>query len=395
MLRLVEHDGQRVVHVPAQPHLRAVRALRRAEPTVRKGHPSTSADDRTRPLRPDELPPSVLRDRPELAAPLPDRLVPRLVRRHADLAVGLKAVTVVDEGVHMVVDRRQRRVDVDPLALEVGRQTVLPHEVDAFDLPLGLGGVREHERDVVELQAPAQLGELAVLAPEEPRLVHIDLQRQPVARKSPVKQVQIRPDALPEIEAAPDLPAAAVVEHVEKLIGRTPPAEEPVGRRVELPQLAYRLALPPPDVGGRTRSRNRDLDAVLHRPVTHLPPVDRMPEPPAQLARREGVRVPLRLPARAEHAPEEPLLLVRPHRLVVPTGMSGQPRLAFPSRLGSKIGCPQVVEPGLPYLQRFHCLFPRDGARHELLDRVTHMGDTQPVCYLFFHARHCTAIFRF
>ena len=113
MLRLVEHDGQRVVHVPAQPHLRAVRALRRAEPTVRKGHPSTSADDRTRPLRPDELPPSVLRDRPELAAPLLDRLAPSLVRRHADLAVDLEAVAVV----HMVVDRRERRVDVDLLAL--------------------------------------------------------------------------------------------------------------------------------------------------------------------------------------------------------------------------------------------------------------------------------------
>ena len=64
MLRLVEYDGHRVVDVPAQPHLRAVRALRRAEPTVRKGHPSASADDRTRPLRPDEFPPSVLRDRP-------------------------------------------------------------------------------------------------------------------------------------------------------------------------------------------------------------------------------------------------------------------------------------------------------------------------------------------
>ena len=80
----------------------------------------------------------------------------------------------------MVVDRRERRVDVDPLALEVGRQPVLLHEVDALDLSLGLGGVREHERNVVELQSPAQLGEFSVLAPEEPRLVHIDLQWQPV-----------------------------------------------------------------------------------------------------------------------------------------------------------------------------------------------------------------------
>ena len=218
----------------------------------------------------------------------------------------------------MFVQGLDRRVDVDPLALEVGRQTVLPHKVDALDLPLGLGGVREHERDVVELQAFAQLGEFAVLAPEEPRLVHIDLKRQPVTRKSPVKQVQIRLDALAEIEAASDLHAAAVVEHVEKLVGRPPPAEEPVGRRVELPELADRLALPSPDMGERTWFRNGDPDAVLHRPVPHLPPVDLMPEPPPKLARRKGVRIPLRLPARAECPTEKPLLLVRPCRLMVP-----------------------------------------------------------------------------
>ena len=63
VLRLVEHDGHRVVDVPAQPHLRAVRALRRAEPSIRKVHPSAPTDDRARPLRPDEFPPSVLRDR--------------------------------------------------------------------------------------------------------------------------------------------------------------------------------------------------------------------------------------------------------------------------------------------------------------------------------------------
>lgn len=36
VLRLVEYDGHRVVNVPARPHLRAVRALRRTEPSVRK-----------------------------------------------------------------------------------------------------------------------------------------------------------------------------------------------------------------------------------------------------------------------------------------------------------------------------------------------------------------------
>ena len=157
----------------------------------------------------------------------------------------------------------------------------------------------------------------------------------------------------------------------------------------------YRLALPPPHVGGRARSRNRNLDAVLHRPVAHLPPVDRMPEPPAQLARREGVRVPLRLPARVEHAPEEPLLLVRPRLGMVSTGKTGLPLVPCARRTGGKIGRLEFVESGSPDLKVLHRLFPRDGSRHQLHDRVAHVGDTQPVCYLLFHGANDTPRFRF
>ena len=377
-LGLVEHDGHRAVDVPAKPHPRAAGAFRRAEPPVEQHAPS-QPDRHARPFGPDELPPPVLRNRPELAAPLADRHVPRRVRGHADLAVHLEAVAVVDEAGDMLVERLERRVGADPLAPEVGGEAVLPDEVHALDLPLGLRRVREHERYVEELQPPAELRELAVLAPEEPCLVHVYLERQPVAGEDPVEQVQVRWDALARVETASDLHAAAVVEHVQKLVHGPVPAEEPVRRRVELPQLADRPPLPPPDVGGRARLRNGDLDSVVDGPVAHLAAVDRMPEQPAKLACREGVRVPFRLAARAEHAPEEALFLLWPGCRMVPAGSPGDPRVCRSRRARGKERGLELVQPGLADLQFGHRLRELDFARYQLHDRVAHMGDTQPL----------------
>ena len=148
-------------------------------------------------------------------------------------------------------------------------------------------------------------------------------------------------------------------------------------------------------MGERTRARNGDLDAVPHRPVPNLPPVDRMPEPTAKLARRKGVRIPLRLPARAGHPPEKPLLLVRPRFGMVSDGKTGRPLVSGARRTGGRIGRLEFVEPGLPYLKILHRLFARDGTCRQLHDRVAHMGDTQPVCHLLFHGAYHTPGFRF
>ena len=42
-----------------------------------------------------------------------------------------------------------------------------------------------------------------------------------------------------------------------------------------------------------------------------------------------------------------------------------------------------------------HRLFACDGTRHQLHNRVAHVGDTQSVCYLMFHGVYHTPSFRF
>ena len=103
-------------------------------------------------------------------------------------------------------------------------------------------------------------------------------------------------------------------------------------------------------MGGRTRLRNGDLDAVVDRPVPDLPPVHRMPEQPAKLAGGEGVRIPLRLAVWAKDTPEEPLLVLRPRPGMVTAGNPGRPFASLANRTGGKIRCLELVEAGLLHL---------------------------------------------
>ena len=177
--RLVEHKRQRPVDVAAYPHASSARAFRRAEDAVDQ-QPSTRPDHRTLPFRPDQLPPAVPRWLPQLALARPDLVLPDVQRHVVKLPVPLKPVAVVNKTVQMFVDLFKGRASRDAFPGSIRRKPVLPDLMHPLDLAFRLGRVREHERDVDELQPLAELGQRPVVVPEEPRLVHVYLEGKPV-----------------------------------------------------------------------------------------------------------------------------------------------------------------------------------------------------------------------
>lgn len=140
VFRLVEAQRDRAVDMSTDPGSGTVGAFGRAEDVV---HDEASArpDHAFAPLRPDQLPPPVLRDRPQLVAALRQSLVPCLLRAAAQFAVLLEAVAVVHQFGEPFVEVFQRRGLVDALPGAIRRQTILPDLVEAFDLAFDSGAL--------------------------------------------------------------------------------------------------------------------------------------------------------------------------------------------------------------------------------------------------------------
>ena len=213
--------------------------------------------------------------------------------------------------------------------------------------------------------------------------------------KNPVKQVQIRRDAFPAVKAASNLHTTAVINHVQKLISPADRSEKPVRSRIQLPQLSYGSTLPTTDMSQRTRLRNGNLDAMIHRPVPYLSPVNNMSEASAKFARSKRIGISLCASVGAENPFEESLLRLRPRRGMISARPSWNPLISDALRPCGKIRCFKFIKTCLAYLKRLHRLLSGDRTCDQLNDRVAHMGDTQPVSYLMFHGAYDTPKFRF
>ena len=325
MFGLVQHNRECPIDMPAQPATSPVRTPGRAPHAVHHSFPAWPYDNAA-PLRPHKLPPAIIRNRAHLRTTLRKSLVPDSLRSHPDFAVDLKVIPIVDERINPVVHSLKRRINRQPFIPEIPRQPVLPDLMNPFDLPLGRRSVRAHESDAVEPQPLCELRVGSVVLAEERRLVDIYLQGKPITHESPVKQVQVRIHALMGIQGASNLKPAAVVKHVYQMQLRMLPAKEVVRRGVKLPQFPYARALPTPDVRCYPGLVEEALDAVVERPAPHLPPVHEEAELPSKLACRECVRIlPVGVAVRAKDPAQERLRLLRPLRLVVAPGRSGQP----------------------------------------------------------------------
>lgn len=162
-------------------------------------------------------------------------------------------------------------------------------------------------------------------------------------------------------------------------------AEEPVGRRVQLPQFADGLALPAADVGQGTGLGHFEPQALVDGPMADLPAVHVVPESASEFAGGESVGVAFGAGRRNQGASKERLFFGRPFSLVVPPRTARKPCRFLPRGAGGQVGSPQVVEAGLPDLEGLHGLFPGKAAFDKRFHRVANVGDTQPIGYLRFH----------
>ena len=144
-----------------------------------------------------------------------------------------------------------------------------------------------------------------------------------------------------------------------------------------------------------TRLRNGNLDAMIHRPVPYLPPVNNMSEASAKFARSKRIGISLCASVGAENPFEESLLRLRPRRGMISARPSWNPLISDALRPCGKIRCFKFIKTCLAYLKRLHRLLSGDRTCDQLNDRVAHMGDTQPVSYLMFHGAYNTPKFRF
>ena len=376
MRRLVERDRNRPVDMPVEIRAGSVWAFGRAPHPVQEDLPP-GADDNARADGPHELPPSVRRNRAQLVAPFADRPVPGIPRSHPDLAVELERVAVVDKRLRVGVENLQRGLGREPLVRERARQPVLPNLVHPLDLALRLRGVGEDERDAEEPEPLLELGDARAAGSEERRLVHVHLQRDAEAPEGAVEHVQVRPEALSRVKAAAYLHAAAVVQHVDEVQLGAAPAEEVVGRGVELPELPDAGALPPPRVRGDVGLLPEALDALRQGPLPDLRPVQPEAEAPVGLCRREGIREPVSVAVLRQHLAQEVAHLFRPSRHVVASRRPRNPVSTEPLRLCRKEGRAQAVKPRLADPEVLHRGRQADAALCKLSHRVAHMGDTQ------------------
>ncbi len=115
--------------------------------------------------------------------------VPSLLGFHVQLAMDLLFVAVEAQEMDVGIGVVQL---ADAFTGEVGGQAGLPELMFAFDLALGLGGGGVPQRDPVETQGPAQLGEaLGNGGEEEAVVVDVEFQRQALGAEGQRQEVEI------------------------------------------------------------------------------------------------------------------------------------------------------------------------------------------------------------
>ena len=196
-------------------------------------------------LAPDEGPPRAAGHGAQHGAFFLFGGVPGLLGFPLEFAVDFVLVAMETQGLHL-------RVGVcevgDVFAGEEGGEAVLPELVFAFDLALGLrrGGVAE--RDAVEVEGRAELGERFGNAGEEEGMeVHIEFERETVFEKGVGEEVEIGREVFVLVELGSGEEAAAIVEHVEHGKSVFDAGKPAVGRGIQLPEFADFGTLPAAD----------------------------------------------------------------------------------------------------------------------------------------------------
>ena len=163
---------------------------------------------------PDERPPRAGRGRTELGAVFCESLRACGVGSRAEFAVDFVGVGVEEELVEEGVGRFEGE---EVVCGELGRETLLPVVVTAFDFAFGLGSGGVAQGDAVEVESFAELGEgVGSVGEEEGVVVHVECEREAVGEEDAGEEVEVREEGLGGVKACAGVVACGVIEDVEE-----------------------------------------------------------------------------------------------------------------------------------------------------------------------------------
>ena len=178
-------------------------------------------------LAPDVRPPRAGGSGAQGRAFLAQGEFPSGLRGGADFAMFFLGVAVDAQGVEQGIGRGEGG---DALGGEDRGQALLPEVVEAFDFAFGLrrGGVAQ--RDFVEAQRGAELGEgVGLMGEEEGMIIDIEGQWQATGGEGAGEEIQMRQQRLARVEPRQGHDATVIVDDLDEVKWRTVLAKPAVG----------------------------------------------------------------------------------------------------------------------------------------------------------------------
>jgi len=200
-------------------------------------------------LAPDKGPPGASRDGSQNGVFVGEGLLPGGVGSGAQFAVDFVLIDMRQELIQELVGAVEFQ---DPVGGQQGRQTFLPVIMTAFDFAFGLGSWGITERDAIEVQGGAELGEgFGCVGEEKGVMIHIKGQGQAMGLKGAGEEVQMGQQGFGGIKAGTDIVAAGIVQEVEQGLFGGVIWQPGMGTGVILPEGSQIAHLPAFDGFGR------------------------------------------------------------------------------------------------------------------------------------------------
>ena len=216
-------------------------------------------------LAPDKAPPRTRRDRSQDGVLIGEGLLPGGVWGGAQFAVDFVLIDMRQELIQELVGPVEFH---DAVGGEQGWKTFLPIIMTAFDFAFGLWGWGITERDAIEVQGGAELGEgFGRVGEEKGVIIHIEGQGQTMGLKGAGEEVQMGQQGFGGIKAGADIVAAGIVQEVEQRLFGGVVWQPGMGTGVILPEGSQIAHLPAFDGFGRGFVAGVGCQVVLDGPT--------------------------------------------------------------------------------------------------------------------------------
>ena len=336
--RWVPKDGEVAIGVLTVDDAGAWRG-RNAEAESANGHAALITDFERGALAPQVGPPRASGRGAENGAVFLGGQLPSGPRSHAQFAVPFLRVAMAEEILKQSVGGRQF---AEVLGGKEGRQTILPILVAAFDFAFGLWGGGIAERDAVEMEGRAELGERVRDAGEKDGVVvDIEFQRQAMREEGAREKVEVGEQIFAVREAGADAEPAAVIEHIEQWEALGTAGKEAVRSSIELPERADFGTLPAPHGSAWLAGRLGRGELMLQRKSADGGRIELEVKSAQHFARGKAIAGG-RLSG--EQLAEQGLHLGRPRSNMIPARTRRFPALGLACGTGAEVISVQLIE---------------------------------------------------